>query len=152
MRFLERSLFFALGAAVGAVLLLLPGRSAAVGGPAAPTTDSREIAQRLDQIDRRLAAMEARGASPAAREDSGTEVVAATPVGPPTSAELRAAQASSVVIDRAIAAGTWSRHDTDEFRVAAADMRGDERIELLRRLTVAINEDRLKVESGVSLP
>ena len=65
----------------------------------------------------------------------------------PSAEQQRAAEAGSGVVQRAIAAGTWTRQDTADLH-SAGDMGAEALMELRRQIAVAINEDRLKVEPG----
>jgi hypothetical protein len=149
----EKLLWFFLGAiAAGPIFAFAMWRLApAQQAPMATIPQDRgELARQLARIDRRLAAIESR--SPAPTGPAAAQAVPApTRLPAPTAAELRAVEAGTDIVNRAISVGLWTRRDAAEMRSASAGMNEQGQIELMRQMVVAINEDRLKVEPGADL-
>jgi len=157
----EKLTWFALGAvSAGAIVALVVRQSAAVGVTAPDTSAEErvELSQQLQRIEQRLAAIERRGQAPVNPAAAGTTARPAMDPSPaparsaaPDQEQQRAAESGSIIVQRAVGSGSWSRQDATDFLVATAHMRAEDRAELTRQLTMAINEDRLRVEPGAEL-
>jgi hypothetical protein len=55
-------------------------------------------------------------------------------------------RAGNAFIDGAIVSGTWRQSDFKDFMAATRDLSGDERAQMLERVTKAINTDRMHIE------
>jgi len=110
------------------------------------------LLQRLDRLEQRVAA--APGPQPvpmAAVPQSGAAVA---PGGPPKPARESASspqhtqqlQTASALVDRGIQGGQWSMSDMTELAVATRGLSAEERNQLMSRLTMAINSDRVKFD------
>lgn len=146
----ERITWFLAGAIVaGSLVALFMQRSATDQASLQTLAETQaELVRQQAQLDRRFAEFERREvAAPTATGQLQVAGPAASVPHNPTVEQQRAADTGSGIVQRAIAAGIWTRQDADEFS-AAGDMDGDARLELRRQLAVAINDDRLKVEPG----
>jgi hypothetical protein len=121
---------------------------------------SERLERRLERIEGRLAALAAQTPPVTA----GSAAVAALPCahGPTTAAapadepapkappspEVQAAITKATgVVDRALASGHWTQGDTLALRSSMGTLDTEDRMVLLRRLNVATNTDRLKIEN-----
>jgi hypothetical protein len=146
----ERITWFLAGAVVaGSVVALLAPRTVSDTASLEKLAQAQaELVRQQALLDRRFAAFEQRMAFQSAVTSGPAPMAATSSVAvPPTAEQQRAAEAGSGVVQRAIAAGTWTRQDTADLH-AAGDMGGEALMELRRQIAVAINEDRLKVEPG----
>lgn len=149
----ERVLWFVAGAAVaGTAALLLawqPNKAQVATNTKAPD-DQQAIARQLERIAQRLDVIETSVGSH--KSSAVSEISNAKPAEPTakvsTAAQPRASESAAAIIRQAIATGTWSRSTAAEFNAVAGDLRGEERFEFVRQLSVAINEGRLKIEPG----
>jgi len=151
----DKLVWFSLGAiAASAVFAIAGGRFMPVVQPAAAasTPVAGEIPGLLAGIDRRLAALESRAATPGNRASVSPQAPAESKRSTQTPAEKRSLEESTEVVTRAIGAGVWTSADAAELRAASAGMSGEDHMALTRQIVVAINEDRLKVEPGADLP
>ena len=150
----DKLLWFSLGAlAASSVFAFIALRSTPGPGPA-PNTSAQERGEfmpLLAQIDRRLAAIEARAVAP--RTTAAANAPQATSLETPrrTVAGQRAHDASAEVVSRAIGSGVWTQADMADLGAASAGMSEAEHLELVRQLVVAVNQDRLKIEPGAEL-
>jgi hypothetical protein len=155
----ERLAWFLIGAVVaGSAVALLAGRTPQVSAPRAGADRQDEIIRKLERIEGRLSAIEVGGnglARGAPTPPAGTAAPTDSPAAPQnvalTPEQQRAIETGGGIVQRAIGAGTWSKQDAADFSMASLQMRGEDRYRLMRELAVAINEDRVKVESGVDL-
>jgi len=146
----QRITWFLAGAVVAGSLVALVMRSPASDEVALQKlADAQsELVRQQAQLDGRLAAFERRNLlQPPIVGQEPLPAPTTTVAIRPTAEQQRAADTGSGIVQRAIAAGIWTRQDADEFS-AAGDMDGDARLELRRQIAVAINDDRLKVEPG----
>jgi hypothetical protein len=144
----ERITWFLAGAVVAGTLVHVTQRPAGNEVALRKLAEAQsELMRQQARLDARLATFEQRAtAHPMTSGQEPMPAPASTTV-PPSLEQQRAAETGSGIVQRAIAAGIWTRQDADEFS-AAGDMDGNARLELRRQLAVAINEDRLKVEPG----
>ena len=119
-----------------------------------------ELSERLERIEGRLAALAARtpavtagtaavAALPCAHDPTTAEAPAAEPApkAPPTPEVQAAITHATGVVDRALASGHWTEGDTLALRSSMGTLDGESQMVLLRRLNVATNSDRLKIET-----
>ena len=146
----ERLTWFLMGAATAGVIFTLVAWRADPSPTVASASDprSRDLVARVDSVDQRLVALEARMSTAASVHDRPAPAADTLPLeAPATSAQQRAAETGGAIVDRAIASGRWTRRDAVELS-STADLRGEDELELRRQLAVAINDDRVKVEPG----
>jgi hypothetical protein len=134
-----------------------------VSSPAPPGAFVRPAEENpLVRIDARLARLEAAerarrpATAPSASPRPGAAQAAAvtspeaTPA-PSDTASIATEQnrlAGTALVERAIVAGYWSRHDAERWRALSPGMRGQDRFGLQRRLITEMNADRLRIEPG----
>jgi hypothetical protein len=116
-----------------------------------------------DELARQLAELRAPQAAPSggglANAESGEPVLGAGPAaaagpavaGPVMTPELTArADDAASLVDRAISAGRWIGDDRRRFATTAGDLPPPVRIELERKLHVAINRGTVAVADGIA--
>ena len=69
------------------------------------------------------------------------------PATPPDAAQVAAASQASAVLNAAIARRTWTNADSESAREEVAKMTTDQRVELLRQYSQAVNQGRLVPET-----
>jgi len=159
----ERLLWFFAGAccaSVAAAFVVWHLNSADQAAVEVKIRTQAAITQQLNQMERRLlAASEQRIASQPPAEASATVAPSGKPAAETTSGDsapagimqMQAADESHAIVEQALRAGVWSNKDADDFRLASARMRDQDRFELTRQLVMAINQDRIQVELGAEL-
>lgn len=157
----EKLLWFSAGALLSAIVTFAAARFAGVADfrPAGSSDDAR-IAQRLDAIEQTLGELVRSGRGAGDSRIAGDQRRTDAPLQPAgqsdvkdvpesvTVASAAAAEKGSAIIDAAIGAGYWSRRNAQELMAASGQMSAEDRLELYRKLSAAINDDRVKVEAG----
>ena len=154
---------FAVTVVALAAAVILPTHKAASVAPATLSVDRADDGV-LARIDARLARLEALERARHATAPAGSapldaravpmataDAIAAPPgsAGSASAATEQSRLAGTALVERAIAAGYWSRNDAQRWRALSAGMRGEDRFGLQRRLIAEMNADRLKIEPGV---
>ena len=157
----EKLSWFAAGAMLTAVVMFAVAHVSDVADvPTTGPSDNAQIGQRLDAIERTLDELvrRERGAedSKVASDQRRTDAPLQPPGRPDardvtesaTVASRAAAEKAAAIVDGAIGAGYWSRRNAQELLAASGQISAEDRLELYRKLSAAINDDRVKVEAG----
>jgi hypothetical protein len=111
-----------------------------------------QLLQRLDELESRVIAVAAIRVSPTTTRErpTSTEAVAPSPVATPQRDEVR--RAANEIVDRGLVSARWSRLDMIQLGIATAGLDEVERTEIYSRVAMAINEDRLRLDSDTAGP
>ena len=115
-----------------------------------------ELIRHLGRIEQMLSVAQDRDTTPAAGQTHmSTGALSASHEGSAASAapEKRAAReedlrAGNEIVDQAIAAGVWSPSDFAALGGATRDLSGEERAQIMARLSAAINADRVRFDQS----
>jgi len=144
-------------AAVTAATLVVRGQNERIAALERARAEGGELVRHLDTIEKMLAiALDRDGSSAAHSARNATssgnaprEPSAASAPQTHLSPEQRAAheealRAGNAIVDRAIAAGLWNPTDFATLGAATKDLSGEERAQIMARLSAAINADQVR--------
>lgn len=136
--------------AIAVMVATLLGRSPPEAS--APAAQHAELVQRIDRLELAVSKLaQTRTAAPSISTPASASAASLEPPARPIDvpagrAPESALRDSHAIVDRAIDAARWTAADARELAAASAALSGDERTAVYAKLTMAINQDRVKVD------